>query len=142
MEKCDKQMNTAHHINVQRLKSDQRQGPKKEKRAKSLSDACSKRDHEIHFLRRMMRRVGRPHYVYCVAPAVYPVEDKIDAEQQENERPPIHLDRKEPIVFPKITVNDINTGSDEDVHSLISKRGPEIRDRLRKRDVFSFVNNA
>jgi len=127
---------------MQRLKPDQRKRPKEKERGEPLRHARTQGDHEIHLLRRVMRRVGRPHNVDRVAPAMDPIENEIDAEQQKDERPPIQLDREQTEVIPKITVDNINTRGYEYIHRLIAKRGSEVRDSLGKGQVVAFVENA
>src|SRR5687768_399514 len=74
MQEGDKQVNARHHVNMQRLKTDQGKREKEEKRTKPLRDARPQRDEKIHFFSRVMRAVRRPQNIDRMSPAMYPVE--------------------------------------------------------------------
>ena len=142
MQKRYKKVNAAHHINVKRFEADQREREKEQKRAKTLRNAGAKRYEKIHFFSGVMRRMRRPHYIDAVSPSMHPVKNKIHAEKQKDKRPPIHLDREKPVVFPKVAVDNINAGCDQNIRRLIAERRTEIRDRFGKRNVISPVNKT
>ena len=86
--------------------------------------------------------MSRPHNIDRVSPAMHPIKYKIDAEQQQDKRPPIHLDGKKPVILPQVAVDNINARRDEHIHRLIADRGAKIGDRLGKRNVIAFVDEA
>ena len=71
---------------------------------------------------------------------MHPVKDKIYAEQQQNERPPMHLKRPDAIVFPQITIDDIDSSSDQHIDGLVAESRAKICDGLRKRNVITPVD--
>jgi hypothetical protein len=142
MQKRDKEMNSDDRVNMHGLKTDNRQNPEEEKRTKPLRDARPQRDEEIHLFRRMMRAVRRPQNIDLVSPAMHPVKDEIDAEQQQNRAPPVYRDRKNAEVFPQKTVNVKNADHHQNIGCLIAELRPEIGDGFVKSYQIAFEDEA
>ena len=71
-------------------------------------------------------------------PAMHPVKNKINAEQQKDKRPPIQFNRKNAEVFPKKAVSVKNSDHHQDIGRLIAELGAEIGDCFCESDVFAF----
>ena len=65
-------------------------GQKKKNENSRCVTLARKRYQEVHFLRTVVGRVGRPHDIDFVPPAVYPVKNKIDPQEQKQVVVPSH----------------------------------------------------